>query len=58
MGYEKADLITHVPFEFHHHDDVEATLECSRGRMFLFFLFNINNNFYLLSISDAKRGGA
>lgn len=37
MGYEKADLITHVPFEFHHHDDVEATLECSRGRMFYSF---------------------
>lgn len=39
MGYEKADLISHLPFEFHHHDDVEATLECSRGRTFLYFLF-------------------
>ena len=31
MGYEKKDLINHVPFEFHHHEDVEANLECSRG---------------------------
>lgn len=31
MGYGKNDLIGHVPFEFHHHDDVDATLECSRG---------------------------
>ncbi|XP_011403284.1 PREDICTED: hypoxia-inducible factor 1-alpha-like [Amphimedon queenslandica] len=33
MGYEKKDLINHVPFEFHHHEDVEANLECSRGLM-------------------------
>ena len=35
MGYEKKDLINHVPFEFHHHEDVEANLECSRGRKYL-----------------------
>ena len=35
MGYEKKDLINHVPFEFHHHEDVEANLECSRGCKYL-----------------------
>ena len=39
LGYSKNDLIGHVPFEFHHHDDVDVTLECSReGKM----LSNIN----------------
>jgi PAS domain S-box-containing protein len=33
MGYEKQDLINKLPFEMHHHDDVEPNLECSRGLM-------------------------
>ena len=31
MGYNKADLLGDVVFTFHHHDDTDATLECSRG---------------------------
>ena len=42
MGYEKPDLVSHVPFEFHHHDDVEANLECSRGCKF--FLIHTDKN--------------
>jgi hypothetical protein len=31
MGYGKEDLRGKLAFDFHHHDDTEATLECSRG---------------------------
>ena len=30
IGYDKNDLVGHVPFEFHHHDDVYATLGCAK----------------------------
>ena len=39
MGFEQPDLLGHVPFEFHHHDDVQATLECSRGRKLSLIIF-------------------
>ena len=32
MGFEKEDLVGHVPFEYHHHEDVAANLQCSKGR--------------------------
>ena len=31
LGFSKNDLVGHIPFEFHHHEDMDATLECSRG---------------------------
>ncbi len=31
MGFNKEDLVGHVPFQYHHHEDVAATLECSKG---------------------------
>ena len=31
MGYRKEDLKDKLVFDFHHHDDTEATLECSKG---------------------------
>ncbi|CAI8029661.1 Hypoxia-inducible factor 1-alpha [Geodia barretti] len=31
MGYGKEDLRGKLAFDFHHHDDTDATLECSRG---------------------------
>ena len=33
-GYSKGDLIGRVPFEFHHHDDIKITLQCSQGCMY------------------------
>lgn len=30
MGYKKEDLIKKPAFDFHHHDDTTATMECSR----------------------------
>lgn len=30
LGFEATDFIGHVPFEFHHHDDVNTTLECAK----------------------------
>ena len=31
LGYTKADLVGNVPFHLHHHDDEEATMQCSVG---------------------------
>ena len=31
LGYKKTDLLGDVVFTLHHHDDMEATMECSRG---------------------------
>ena len=30
LGYRSTDMIGHVPFEFHHHDDVNVTINCSK----------------------------
>ena len=30
LGFEATDFIGHVPFEFHHHDDVNTSLECAK----------------------------
>ena len=31
MGFAKEDLVGHVPFEYHHHEDVGANVQCSKG---------------------------
>jgi len=31
LGFSRNDLIDHIPFQFHHHEDKDATLECSCG---------------------------
>lgn len=30
LGYTANDIIGHVPFEFHHHNDINVTLDCSK----------------------------
>lgn len=30
LGYTRDDFIGKTPFDFQHHDDLEATMECSR----------------------------
>ena len=36
LGYTKEDLIGSTPFNLHHHEDTEATLQCSKGGEFEF----------------------
>ena len=31
MGYRREDLTDKLAFDLHHHEDTDATLECSKG---------------------------
>ena len=48
MGYRREDLRDKLAFDFHHHDDTEATLECSRGSesSLIFYIVHVHVLFF------------